>query len=320
MRPGYGYIGLGQMGSAMTQRLLSTGASVCVYDLDPTPVAAAVALGAVAAGSAAEVAARSEVVSVCVPAEAHVDAVLEGPGGIAEAARSRLTPDSQVVLLHSTLAPATLRRVRSAATAWNGVVHDACIAGGADAARCGELVILVGGLDDLPDAARDLLKICGSKVIGAGPPGAGAAAKLAVNVMTYAQFAAAAAAFRLARGCGVATSAVIDSWRHTGQLGRLTESFLGLLSIPSDRISGDLRASLEATAAIAGKDLALASAAMPAPGPPGAAGLNDVLRALHTAMPDVFGLQADSHIQGSNTQNSNTRNSNTQNSNTQDSP
>ncbi len=81
----YGYIGLGDMGSAMAGHLLSTGATVAVFDLNPAAVERAIAQGADACDSAAEVATASDVVSVCVPAAEHVEAVIAGPGGIAEA-------------------------------------------------------------------------------------------------------------------------------------------------------------------------------------------------------------------------------------------
>ena len=81
----FGYIGLGMMGSAMAENLIRRGgAVVTVHDIDPAAVLAAVALGAAPAASAAEVARASDVVSVCVPAAAHIEAVLSGPGGIVE--------------------------------------------------------------------------------------------------------------------------------------------------------------------------------------------------------------------------------------------
>jgi len=44
----YGYIGTAMLGSAMTERLLSTGASVTVFDIEEAAVATAVGHGAVA--------------------------------------------------------------------------------------------------------------------------------------------------------------------------------------------------------------------------------------------------------------------------------
>jgi 3-hydroxyisobutyrate dehydrogenase len=275
-----GYIGLGQMGAAMVSRLLSQDAVVVVYDLDPEPVAVAVAAGATAANSPAEVAAASDVVSVCVPAAPHIEAVLTGPGGIAEAARG-----GQTLLIHSTVAPHTMLDARDTATGWGGVVHDACVAGGGDAAAAGKLVILAGGVGDMAPEAVALLNIYGSKVIDGGAVGTGAALKLGVNIMTYAQFAAAASAFELAGATGADATGMVEAWRHTGQLGRLTESFLGLLSIPPEHVVGEFRTYLESTVGIATKDLDLAAGILDT-----GSARRSLVEALGAVMPDVFGV------------------------------
>ena len=68
-------------------------------------------------------------------------------------------------------------------------MFDACVAGGADNARAGSLTMLAGGLDEMPLVARELLDVYAGTLIDAGPVGAGATLKIAINVMTYAQFA-----------------------------------------------------------------------------------------------------------------------------------
>ena len=251
---GYGYIGLGMMGSAMAENLIRRGGgSVTVHDLDPAAVDAAVSLGAEAGASAAEVAGASDVVSVCVPAAAHIEAVLSGPGGIAEGAH-----DGLCVLIHSTVHPDTVLAARAAATDWGVAVFDASVAGGAGNAREGNLTVLAGGLADMPAAAREVLDVYAGTLIDAGPVGAGAALKIAVNVMTYAQFAAAATAHDMVASTGGEPAALLESWRSMGQLGALTEQYCALLDIPAEHIRGELRTMLETQAGIATKDLSLA--------------------------------------------------------------
>jgi 3-hydroxyisobutyrate dehydrogenase-like beta-hydroxyacid dehydrogenase len=275
-----GYIGLGQMGASMVARLLDVGADVTVCDLRPEAVDEAVAAGATAANSPADIAAVCDVVSICVPAARHVDTVVSGPGGLHEASRSDLP-----VLVHSTIGPDSVRDIASAAATWGGRVHDACVAGGGDAARNGTLVVLAGGLATLDERVRELLDVYGSKVVDCGPVGSGAALKLGINVMTYAQFTAAATAFRIAGGAGADTASLVDAWRHIGQLGRLTESFIPLLGIPPEHITGAFRDGLAGTVDIATKDLELAGALIDAD--PTFAAFTDALR---SAMPNVFGI------------------------------
>ncbi len=277
----HGYIGLGMMGSAMAENLIrQAGGSVTVHDIDPAAVDAAVSLGAGAGASAAEVARVSDVVSICVPAATHIEAVLSGPGGIVEGAHHGLT-----VLIHSTVHPDTVLAARDEAAEWGVPVFDACVAGGADNARAGSLTVLAGGLDEMPRAARELLDIYAGTLIDAGPVGSGAALKIAINVMTYAQFAAAAAAHDMVASTGGEPAALLEAWRFTGQLGALTEQYCALLEIPDEHIQGELRTMLQTQAGIATKDLSLALELGSTR--PGAATL---LEALRSSMPAVYSV------------------------------
>lgn len=276
----YGYIGLGMMGSAMAENLIGTGAEVTVYDVDPAAVDAAVALGASAAASPAEVAAVSDAVSVCVPAAEHLDQVLDEPGGLADGAGG-----GPAILVHSTVHPDTIRAARRRAASWGAPLFDACVAGGAASARTGDQILLVGGLGDMPGPARALLDLYAGQVIDAGPVGAGAALKIAINVMTYAQFAAAATAHDLMAAQGGDPALLADAWRAMGQLGSLTEQYQALVGLRPEQITGSFRESLKALAGIGRKDLALALELGPTR--PGGTG---VLEALHDAMDAVYNI------------------------------
>lgn len=271
----YGYIGIGQMGSAMAQRLVSTGAEVTVFDLDHEAVQRVVAAGATAAGSAAAVAAVSDVVSICVPAAHHLAAVLTGPDGLAGAARPGLA-----VLVHSTVHPSTVQAARDTAAEWGVALFDACVAGGTEAAARGEVALFAGGLDSMPSPVVDLLHVYASKVIAAGPVGAGAALKIACNLMTYAQFAAASASLDMVASAGVEPALLLDAWRHIGQLGRLTEHVVPLLADPASMSDGFRRS----TTAIAEKDLDLAVEL----GGGRDSALTDVVRAIRDSMSTVW--------------------------------
>ncbi len=74
-----GFIGLGAMGLPMTRHLLEAGHHVAVASRSRGPVERAVGLGAVDAGSAAEVASASEMVILCVPSSPQVIEVVGRP-------------------------------------------------------------------------------------------------------------------------------------------------------------------------------------------------------------------------------------------------
>lgn len=270
-------IGLGMMGSAMASRLVATGHHVVVHDIDRA--AAERIEGAEVASSAAAAAADADVVSICVPAATHVGIVL---GEIVPVLGSAAT-----VLIHSTIAPEDIRRFATDVGVRGATLVDACVAGGADAAAVGQLIVFVGALDGLSHAARSVLDAYGSALIDAGPVGSGAALKLAVNVMTYAQFAAVSTARDLVVTAGADVDALMNAWRHVGMLGALTERFAGLLAVPAEHLDG-LAPMLRTQAGIARKDLALAA---------GLDGVDDArhewLDALSAAMTDVYRVGPD---------------------------
>jgi len=274
----YGYIGLGMMGSAMAENLIGTGAEVSVYDIDEAAVAIAVGLGATAAAGPSEVAANSEVVSICVPAAEHIEAVLTGADGIAEGVHGGLS-----ILIHSTVSPETMRSAQDLAAGWGVPLFDVCVAGGADNARIGEQVVLAGGVDDMSDEVLGLIDIYAKRVFNAGPVGSGAALKIACNVMTYAQFVAAATGHDLMVSQGADPSALFDAWREQGQLGTLTEAYSVMLDLPEEFIDGDLLENLRTQVGIGQKDLSLAMELGDT-----RPGVAEVLRAFHDAMPATY--------------------------------
>lgn len=278
----YGYIGLGMMGAAMTQNLVGASAeTVHVFDLNAQAVDTAVEQGAQASGSAAEVAANSDIVSICVPAAEHVRAVMTGPGGIADGAHPDLT-----LLIHSTVHPDTVVEAQTTAAAWDVQVFDACVAGGATQAIAGTQTVLAGGVDDMPANAVALLNIYADKIINAGPVGSGAALKIAVNVMTYAQFAAAATSHDLMTSSGADPASLFDAWEHMGQLGALTKQYSAMLGIPPEHITGDFLTSMITQVGIARKDLSLAMSLGDT-----RTGTTQVLQSVHDAMPAIYNVE-----------------------------
>ena len=83
-----GFVGLGKMGGNMVERLLRGGHQVVVYNRNPEPVKRAVALGAVAAGSAAELAQKLQprrAIWIMVPAGDATEQVLNELGSLVSA-------------------------------------------------------------------------------------------------------------------------------------------------------------------------------------------------------------------------------------------
>ena len=206
-----GFVGLGNIGKPMALRLAAQAAerdlSLSVYDVAAEPLAELEAAGANVAGSVVGLAARVDVLCVMVRDDDQVRDVL---GQALGAAR-----DGLVVVVHSTVSPETPRQLEITAAKHGVLLVDAPVSGGGMGAADGSLAIMVGGSDEAFAAARPALEALGSKVIHAGPIGAGTKLKLARNLMHFVSFTAATEAQRLAEAAGLDLRALGDVVRHT---------------------------------------------------------------------------------------------------------
>lgn len=195
-----GFVGLGNIGRPMALRLAAAeGIDLWVYDVVRAPVEELEAAGARGADSVAALAARSDVVCVMVRDDDQVRAVADdvGPG--------------TVLVVHSTVAPGTPAELEARGL----TVLDAPVSGGPMGAADGSLAILVGGSDEAFGIARPALEAMGSKVVHAGPLGAGTRFKLARNLMHFVSFTAAMEASRLAEAAGLDVAELGKVVRHT---------------------------------------------------------------------------------------------------------
>ncbi|MDN4174227.1 NAD(P)-dependent oxidoreductase [Nocardioides sp. SOB77] len=205
--PAVGFVGLGNIGKPMALRLAASGLPLHVYDVAPGPLAELAAAGAQVGGSVAEVAAAVDVLCVMVRDDEQVrDVLLEA----LTRAREGLT-----VVVHSTVAPGTPGELADVAARHGVRLLDAPVSGGPMGAAEGTLAIMVGGDEDAFAAARPALEAMGTKVVHAGPVGAGTRFKLARNLMHFVSFTAATEAQRLAEAAGLDIKALGDVVRHT---------------------------------------------------------------------------------------------------------
>lgn len=196
-----GVIGLGNMGGGMARRLQETGASVAGFDLSEAARAAASADGVAVASSAAELAARSELLILSLPHSAAVEAALFGESGVAQA----LTEGATV--LDTSTADPTVTTTLAARLSEQGVeMIDAPVSGGPSAARAGTMTMLLGGDPDAIARVRPVLALLAATIAPVGPVGAGHAAKIANNMLCAANLALVAEAAKLAKAAGVETA------------------------------------------------------------------------------------------------------------------
>jgi 3-hydroxyisobutyrate dehydrogenase len=172
-------IGVGNMGGRMSRRLLAAGYPLSVVDPSQELVDALVAEGARAAASAAEAARDADLVILSLPTPAIVESVVTGEEGILRTARPGTT-----VIDMSTGDPGTARRVEAVCRAAGVNFLDAPVTRGVMGAEKGTLLIMVGGDEEVLEAARPVLAVLGSEIVHVGGPGSGQVVKLCNNMLS----------------------------------------------------------------------------------------------------------------------------------------
>lgn len=190
------FIGLGAMGSRMARRLIDSGHNVTVWNRTPAKADALARHGATPAATPAEAASQAEVVMTMVANPAALQAVSEGPAGIAAGIARPAT-----VIEMSTVGPAAVQRLASALPEGVGLL-DAPVLGSLAEAESGALTIFVGGPSPLAERWLPLLTALGTPM-HVGPLGAGAAAKLVANATLFGVLGVLGEALALARGLGL---------------------------------------------------------------------------------------------------------------------
>ena len=206
-------VGAGNMGGGMLARLLGLGWSVAVRDIDPRVQSQAVALGAVACGSAMEAArmlAPDGVLMVVVVDAAQTEAVLWGEGG----AGPVLKP-GQSVMLCPTLGPATVQSQAERLAPMGIDFIDAPMSGGPVRAQQGTMSLMVACSEAVWQRSQKLLTALSQQVFRVGTrAGDGARTKLVNNLLAAVNLAGAAEAMALAERLGLdpaATLSVIEA-------------------------------------------------------------------------------------------------------------
>jgi 3-hydroxyisobutyrate dehydrogenase-like beta-hydroxyacid dehydrogenase len=200
-----GFIGLGVMGEPMCRNLAKhSGAHVIAFDARPEALAALAAAGVEPGESVADVAARADIVFLCLPGEREVRAVCLGDDGLIGTVRA-----GQTVVDCSTAPVALARELAEAFGACRVAFADAPLARTAQAARDGTLSIMVGGDADVFARIRPLLACMGSEVTHCGPAGAGQAVKLMNNMVVAQTVVAVAEALAVARASGAVDPRVL---------------------------------------------------------------------------------------------------------------
>jgi L-threonate 2-dehydrogenase len=201
-----GIVGIGNMGFAMAARLLETGWSVAVRDIDTHREVAAGALGARVCLSPAEVAHHSACVIVCVVNADQTEAVLfdSQHGVVAQGNRP-------CVMLCPTIGPDDVAAFASRLGERGLACLEAPMSGGPLRARQGKMSLMVACEDALFDRHAALLGVLADPVFRIGSRlGDGARTKLVNNLLAAINLAGAAEVLALAERVGLDVPRTLD--------------------------------------------------------------------------------------------------------------
>ncbi len=189
------FLGLGAMGSRMAAHLLKGGHELVVWNRTPAATEPLTQAGATAAPTPRAAAKGAEVVMSMVRDDAAARQVWLDPdtGALAGMGRGALAVES------STVTPGWIAEFGAAAERAGVSLIDAPVSGSRPQADAAQLVYLVGGEAADVERATPMLRLMGFTVHHAGPLGAGAVVKLAVNALMGVQVAAMAELIALVR-------------------------------------------------------------------------------------------------------------------------
>lgn len=176
--PAVGFIGLGNMGSAMAARLLEAGFSVTVYNRSPGKAEALAARGATVAATVAQACAGDVVITMLANDDA-LDAVVTGEGGVLATLRDGATHISS-----STISAALSKRLTAAHGAAGQQFMTATVLGRPEAAAAGKLFVLAAGPAEVVDPLMPILDALGQRTFRVSEVAAvGNVVKLSANFL-----------------------------------------------------------------------------------------------------------------------------------------
>jgi len=200
-----GFIGTGVMGEPMCRNLAAkSGRRVAAWDPASAPLERLRAQGVEVAASAAALAARADVLFLCLPGGAQLESLCES--ALLPAARAGLT-----VVDLGTSGVGRTRALAAKFAARGADYADAPIARTRQAAQDGTLSIAVGASPAVFARVEPLLRCLGTDVTHCGAVGNGQVVKILNNMVLFQTVNALAEALALGRRAGVEPALLFDA-------------------------------------------------------------------------------------------------------------
>lgn len=196
-----GFIGLGNMGWPMMDRLLTAGFPVVAFDVREDVLAKAAALGAVPADSVRAVADRTETILASLPTPQISESVV---ADVAAGSRVQRFVDL------STVGGPAAQRNHATLGAQGIAALDSPVSGGMHGAQAGTLAIMVSGPRPEFDSLAPIFEVLGRAIFVSEHPGAAQTMKLINNLMAATTLAATAEVMVMGVKAGLNADVMID--------------------------------------------------------------------------------------------------------------
>ncbi|WP_349262484.1 NAD(P)-dependent oxidoreductase [Geminicoccus sp.] len=207
-----GFIGVGLMGHGMAKNIVEKGWPLTVMGhRNREPVEDLKSRGAQEAHTPKELAEQSDIVILCVTGSPQVQAVMQGPDGLAAAGKELLVIDC------STSEPSVTTRLAEELAPQGITLIDAPLGRTPADAAAGTLDVMVGGAPEMVKRARPVLEAFSSRIIETGPTGTGHTMKLLNNFLSMGYAALYSEALALGAKAGL-TSQVFDNVVRGGRM------------------------------------------------------------------------------------------------------
>jgi 3-hydroxyisobutyrate dehydrogenase-like beta-hydroxyacid dehydrogenase len=200
-----GYVGLGVMGSHMTEKLLEKGHTVTGYNRTKSKAQWLIDKGMKWADSPRAVCSAADVILSMVTNSQALSQIADGPNGILEG----LGP-GKVWIDMSTVSPAVSRTLAGRVRERGADMVDAPVSGSVVTVQQGKISVMVGGRPETFERVKPILLDLGPKVTHVGENGLALVMKIAINLALPTQILAFTEGVLLAEKSGIKRETAVE--------------------------------------------------------------------------------------------------------------
>ncbi|MGE5164177.1 MAG: NAD(P)-dependent oxidoreductase [Sphingobacteriales bacterium] len=255
-----GLVGLGRMGTAMSQRLRENGFEVVGWDANPERNRALASGGLRIAADPVSVAADAEIIISIITEDHGVRRLFKGERGFLSG-----NVTGKLFIEMSTLQPMTGRELVPLVENRDARLIESPVLGTIPHVREGKLFALVGGRAEDLDRARIVLEKMTRRIAYMGPNGNGYAMKLAVNLGLGAYIQALSESLALGAKQGLTLDQMLDVLQEAPYASGWMKSKIGVMKGEKPEMTLDIRTlrkdimSAVATGALSGVPMPLSA-------------------------------------------------------------